>query len=256
MEEAFSMNAAQHADYTEDAFRAVSCKNIVALRILLEDYSLDPNVRWAQRPGQTLLGTAARIGFTAGVKALLETGARVGDLIDDQVTALHLAVQSASEDCVKELLLAKADVNACTPLGSCITPLHFALSARMARLLISHGANIYAEMSKDALNWSPAFSALFNCAYGAFREIMREDMIKQRRLMEVRDYHGIGLGHAAATRENVVPLAVLRGYGLNPLSKSITGMTVFDMCISPAHRAILVEDCDVLFRRMESTEIR
>lgn len=259
MEEATKMEVEETDDSEarmNDAFHAILGKNIILLSILLNDYHLDPNGRHAARPGQTLLGTAARLGFTIGVKVLLEKGARTGDLIEGKTTALHLAVQSGSLCCATELVKAKADVNACAPLGSCATPLHFALSAKMARMLISNGADIYSEMSKAGRNWSPAFSALFNEAFGAFREILREDRIKSRKLLEVRDYNGMGLGHAAAAFDSVVPLALLSGYGLSHLSTNSSGRSVLEMCISPMHREVFLENPEVLFRRMEALEIR
>ncbi|KAE9373584.1 hypothetical protein N431DRAFT_231396 [Stipitochalara longipes BDJ] len=73
-----------------------------------------------------------------------------------RIAPLHLALQNADEDCVRELLLAGADVEATTATGQ--TPLHYAVryAPQMTDLLLKYNVPVHAtsENGHNALHWA------------------------------------------------------------------------------------------------------
>eukprot|EP00118_Oscarella_pearsei_P004200 m.17524 g.17524 ORF g.17524 m.17524 type:complete len:731 (+) comp27512_c0_seq1:848-3040(+) len=93
---------------------------------------------------------AAKVGDTAKVVELIESGTSVNAEDSLQATVLYWASSKHHEDLVEVLLRKGANVNARTKWGS--TPLHAAADRgyhRIAQLLVSHGADCNAKNDND-----------------------------------------------------------------------------------------------------------
>jgi ankyrin repeat protein len=95
----------------------------------------------------TSLHSACANGNTAIVRQLLDYKAHIEAITDKGHRPIHLAVYSGSLECVYELIKRKAQLNVAT-FEEFTTPLHMACEkgyARIAQLLIQHGADIHAR---------------------------------------------------------------------------------------------------------------
>lgn len=106
------------------------------------DAGADPNAEGGYPVANSVLYPAAAVGNAAGVKALLDAGARVNPPADARDTPLHVAVQKGDEQTVRLLLDAGAEVNRFNRDG--VTPLMLAVLDRkteVAALLLAHEAD-------------------------------------------------------------------------------------------------------------------
>uniref|UniRef100_A0A7N6FFP0 phospholipase A2 n=1 Tax=Anabas testudineus TaxID=64144 RepID=A0A7N6FFP0_ANATE len=91
--------------------------------------------------GETPLHVASRMGRVETVKALLAGGAKC-DVIGSSGYPIHSAMKHSEKDCVEEIL--KADSNQLHAQDALYggTPLHWAKTAEMCRLLLNHGCSV------------------------------------------------------------------------------------------------------------------
>lgn len=114
----------------------------------------------------TALHSACANGNTTILRRLLEYKSEIEAITDKGHRPIHLAVFSGNLDCVHELIKRNADINVAT-YEEKATPLHMACKkgyAKIAQLLIQHGANIHA---KDLLQRTP----LHSCAVSGRSDI-------------------------------------------------------------------------------------
>lgn len=93
---------------------------------------------------------AAYDGDLVRVKELIEAGADVESIGNNNVTALHMAAQQGHVDIVKYLLERKADVKARAVFDT--TPLHLSATkghCEVCRILIANGADVNARGNGD-----------------------------------------------------------------------------------------------------------
>ncbi|XP_028266333.1 85/88 kDa calcium-independent phospholipase A2 isoform X1 [Parambassis ranga] len=103
--------------------------------------------------GETPLHVACRLGRVEAGKALLEGGAKC-DVIGGTGYPIHTAMKYSEKDCVEELL--KADPGQLQAEDALYggTPLHWAKTAEMCRLLLEHGCavNYLSKTGETALH--------------------------------------------------------------------------------------------------------
>ncbi|XP_053191283.1 85/88 kDa calcium-independent phospholipase A2 [Scomber japonicus] len=91
--------------------------------------------------GETPLHVSCRLGRVEAVKALLGGGAKC-DIIGGSGYAIHAAMKYSEKGCVEEIL--KADLGQLHAQDSLYggTPLHWAKTAEMCRMLLEHGCTV------------------------------------------------------------------------------------------------------------------
>lgn len=91
--------------------------------------------------GETPLHVACRLGRVETVKALLAGGAKC-DVVGSSGNPIHAAMKFSEKGCVEEIL--KADSNQLQAEDSVYggTPLHWAKTAEMCRILLDHGCAV------------------------------------------------------------------------------------------------------------------
>lgn len=129
---------------------AISAYHIDAVRLLLR-HGARVSLRSASGSGLMPLHQAAVTGQSAVCEVLLERGAQVDSLDDDNNTPLHYAAASGSVAAVRVLLRSGADVHAAQAQG--LTPAHWAAHkghTDVLDLLLSYGAPLGARATEGA----------------------------------------------------------------------------------------------------------
>lgn len=160
-----------------------------AVLLLLDNGADAKEVRFDDQ--ETLLHIAVRENQVALVEPLMRAGLDMHALWKDR-TPLHIAVEWNYVEMAETLLGLGADVQGA--IAGSVTPLHFARSAEMVSLLVSHGAHKEAR-TRDG------FTPLIMAAYCTHPEVV-ERLIVEGAKLDAVDNRGVAALRHARWRED------------------------------------------------------
>lgn len=172
----------------------------------------------------TPLHLAAKHGYISIARQLIQKGANVDAVDDNQNTPLHLACQYANIRLVELLIQSNANVNALTKFK--YSPLHYAHGPRTAGLLLAAGAQIH---SKNFAGRTPMHEAAMQGRYAVLEMILQNGGGTNARTSS-----GLTVLHIAAEKGFVkaVHLLIQHSANVNAQSKGDHPETPLQRCIA------------------------
>lgn len=150
-----------------------------------------------------------------------------------ETTLLHKAASENNKQEVERLLAEGSNVNSKNSDGE--TPLHTAVSAEMAELLISAGADM--EAIEDHENFTPLRQASANGALDIVKTL-----ISHGAKVDSADKNGSTALHWAVAFGNLAVAELLLSIGANPNAKAANTLEQGDIGVTPIFDAIMCDD--------------
>ncbi|KAF2464651.1 ankyrin, partial [Lindgomyces ingoldianus] len=194
------------------------------------------NVNEQDNDSQAPLYEAANVGDANGVKVLLSHGADIDD--DEEVfgrTALHAAIYAQSEDAVKVLIEAGADLALKTKAGmdalaQAVDIGHLGIFQNIVDVLMEKGIFEEKCLQQDSLeNWTPLHCAVENRDMDMIKILLEKcDPFK---MLPIKDRRGDTALHIAAGKSFCKGTLFLLEAGADPIAKNNFDLTPIDLAI-------------------------